>query len=322
MTSVGLAVITFGILVTRYIKNMQYKKLLDARLSNFAEKTSRSFKSVVSLPDNNPKPWLTMAWWENRLSANIDNAKWLAESKRIMALADYSQRGDLIILVIIALFSLPLLGAFLFDFDILYMLVAGLLLSLAPMAYLLVRANANRRKFIEQLPQAIDLMVSVLRSGFSVPQAVKTVADELPYPCGQEFSEVLRRMNFGQSLGQAFIYSCDKFRCYELDLIRRAVAIQSEIGGSLAELMDKTNDTLKNRLQLVRKVSALTAQSKLTAIIVGFLPFVMGIVLNSIKPGYLYPLFTSPFGRTLLTVAIVLQILGLIIMKRLSTVRI
>lgn len=224
-------------------------------------------------------------------------------------------------LTVFLLFVPPALATY-FEFDLLISLAIGLLLSCLPWMVLIARRSMFRRKFTQQLPDAIDLMVSVLRSGHSIPQAVKTISQEIADPCGAEFKEVLQRMNLGQPLSHAITYSCEKLESDELDLIRRAIAIQSEVGGSLAELLDKTNSTLRQRLKLVQRVGILTAQSKLTAIIVGLLPVVLAIALQFISPGYLDPLVTSSIGKTLLAVAVVLELIGLMILKKMATVKV
>jgi tight adherence protein B len=199
---------------------------------------------------------------------------------------------------------------------------AGACLATVPAIAVAVRSSKRRVKFSEQLPDAIDLMVSVLRSGHSVPQAVKAVADELPDPCGTEFGELAHRMNLGQTLSDALVYSSLRLRSYELDLIRRAVTIQAEVGGSLAELLERTNWTLRQRLKLVRQVRVLTAQSRLTAVIVALLPAVMAAGLNYVSPDYLRPLLATEPGRLLLVAAVFLQLLGLFVMKRMSNMKV
>lgn len=188
--------------------------------------------------------------------------------------------------------------------------------------YRLFKRAKLKRQFTEQLPDAIDMMISVLRSGHSVPQAVRIVGAEMANPCGAEFSEVLQRMNLGQPLAEALAYSVDKFDSYELDLIRRAVAIQAEVGGSLAELLGRTNQSLRQRIKLVRHVRVLTAQSRLTAIIVGVMPFILAVALEFLNPGYLRPLFETEQGKLFIFVAIILQFTGLMLMRKLSTVKI
>jgi tight adherence protein B len=220
------------------------------------------------------------------------------------------------------LFLLPPLLAFAFGFSVLLGLVAGCVLVLLPFLFIKAMASARRNKFCEQLPDAIDLMVAVLRSGHSMSQAVRSVALEIPSPCGREFEFVLQRMNLGQALSDALLLSSKRFRSYELDLMRRAVAIQVEVGGSLADILEKTNLTLRQRLQLARQLKAITAQSRLSAWIVGLLPIVLGISLNIMNPGYLQLLVQDPTGRGLLAVSLVLEVLGIIIMRRMSTLKV
>ncbi len=217
---------------------------------------------------------------------------------------------------------LPLTLGVVFDLPMQICILASLALPIVPYIYLRTKAEQNRNKFLTQLPNAIDLMISVLRSGHSVPQAVKAVSEEVPFPCGTEFAEIFQRMNLGQSLPSALKYSVDRYETFELDLIRKACDIQQEVGGSLAELLEKTNSTLRQRLKLKTQIQVLTSPGKLSALICGILPLVVGIGFNAMNPNYLKPLFESNIGQMLLAAALVLEILGFIVMRKLSTFRI
>ena len=224
-------------------------------------------------------------------------------------------------LTIIAFFT-PIIIAVAFDLNIALALVAALILSVIPYILMLFKVKQIKDKFIQQLPEATDLIVSVLRTGHSIPRAIQTVSEEIPAPLGEEFKEIHHRLNLGQQLSEALAISAVKYDSHELDLIRRAVAIQSEVGGSLAELLDKTNSTLRQRIKLVRHVRVLTSQSRLTGIIVGALPLILALVLNYLNPGYLDPLFNKEMGKLLLIFALGLQVVGVLIMRKLSTVKI
>jgi len=226
------------------------------------------------------------------------------------------------LLLIASLLFLPLLIAFFLGFNVFIAALVGLVLAGLPFIALKTIAGAERTKFCEQLPDAIDLMVAVLRSGHSISQSVKAVADEIPNPCGKEFAAVLHRMNLGQPLPQSLILSTKRFNSYELDLIRRAVAIQAEVGGSLAELLDKTNSTLRERLKLARQLRVITVQSRLSAQIIGLLPIILAIGLNFISPGYLQILVEDKLGQTMLVGVIMLEIIGIFVMQRLSTLKV
>lgn len=200
--------------------------------------------------------------------------------------------------------------------------VIGAAVFVTPYVVLHVWSARIRAKFVRQLPDALDLLISVLRSGLSLPLAIKSVAEEFPAPAGTQFAQILNRLNLGQPLPDAMAVVAERFELFELDLVRRAAAIQIEVGGSLAELLDKTNATLKERLRLKTKVDVLTAPGKLSAWIIAALPFGMAAAFQLINPLYLRPLYMTEIGKALVLVAIICQIVGIVIIRRMATIRI
>lgn len=250
-----------------------------------------------------------------RVSAPLWLVRLVEQSAIEMSVADF-------VLVLLSAALVPGLIAYLFAVPELICLALSLVCGSLPLIYIAVLAARKRTKFIEQLPDAIDLMVSVLRTGHSVPQAVRSVGKESAQPLGEEFSQILQRINLGQPFGEALSYTVTKYKSDELDLIRRAITIQAEVGGSLAELLEKTNLTLRQRLKLKRQVRVLTSQSRLTGIIVGLLPLMLATALELLSPGYLEPLFTSDMGRMLLVLAVVLEIVGIVLINKMTEVKI
>jgi len=226
------------------------------------------------------------------------------------------------ILITVFLLALPpLLGLVFWEMSEIC-LVLGVILAMVPSLVLGALAKKRRDKFTSQLPDAIDLMVSILRSGHSIPQAIKSVSEDIPAPLGSEFEVVFHRMNLGQTLPAALYSTVKRFQSFELDLLRRATAIQLEVGGSLADLLEKTNTTLRQRLKLRRQIVVLTAQSRLTALIVSIMPFIVAAFFTTIKPDYLEPLLTTNLGKGLLALAISLQVAGFLIMRKLAAVKV
>lgn len=250
-----------------------------------------------------------------RLSAPLWLVRLVEQSAIAMTVSDF-------VLVLFACALVPGLIAYIFAVPELICLALSLVCCSFPMIYIVVLATRKRTKFIEQLPDAIDLMVSVLRTGHSVAQAVRSVGKESAQPLGEEFSQILQRINLGQPFGEALSSTVAKYKSDELDLIRRAITIQAEVGGSLAELLEKTNLTLRQRLKLKRQVRVLTSQSRLTGIIVGLLPLMLGSALEFLSPGYLEPLFTSDLGRMLLALAVVLEVVGIVLINKMTEVKI
>ena len=209
-----------------------------------------------------------------------------------------------------------------FDLPALPCMVLSAAVLVAAYAALKQRAESCRNKFLLQLPNAIDLMVSILRSGHSIPQAVRSVAEESPAPLGDEFIRIFHRMNLGQSLSEALEHSVQKYDSFELELLRRASALNQELGGSLAEVLEKTNLTLRQRIKLKNQVGILTAQGKLSAIICGILPLLIALAFTQINPDYLQPLLESTTGKALLAAALALELIGFLVMRKLSSFRI
>lgn len=304
-----------GIVLTRLWARRKEDGMIRSRVSTILSEESRETVPETLLRH---KEWTQLPSME-RIFRNVPG---MADLNGLLEQCGFSGYLAEFIAIELLLLSFPPLVALALGLNILPGLALGLAAGTIPMLVLIVKRSRERKKFREQLPNAIDLMVSVLRSGHSIPQAVKSVAEEIPDPVGKEFAQVLRRMNLGQSLSQALFYSTGKFDSYELDLIRRAVAIQNEVGGSLAELLSKTNNTLRGRLKLVRQVHTLTGQSRLTAWIVGLLPLVLALFVQFNNPGYLDPLLKTDLGRIALTGAVFLEVLGLVIMRRMSTIKV
>lgn len=312
-TVAALAVFSLGsfVILSRFMHRVRQRLKVKERLSGW--------KEPAALPRHVPNLLRETGYFPFIGTAFAFTAK---KIDLLLSQAGYNGALKPFIVVTAALTIVPPVAAHLLDLELSIGILAGLLLGSVPPIVVLVRKSQLRRKFTDQLPNAIDLMVSVLRSGHSIPMAIKSVGSEIPSPCGTEFKEILTRMNLGQPLAEAMQYSTLKFQSYELDLIRRAIAIQSEVGGSLAELLEKTNQTLRGRLKLMRQVKVLTAQSRLTAIVVGLMPFAVAGGLQFINPGYLNPLLNSNMGQILLMVAAFLQVTGIVIMKRMSTIKV
>jgi len=298
-----------GIVATRIAKRLKWQRQVKNRISQVLD-NGESTADLNLIKDNKNKgPASEMTLWMPQFY------------KTLLVVTDLESIGnDLYQSTVIGALVVALTGM-LFDLAWYFCLLAALAVLIGPVIYLQIRAASLRQRFQQQLPDAIDLMVSVLRSGHSVPQAVKSVASDSAVPLGHEFAHVEQRMNLGLSLSEALTFSQEKFPLTELELIRRAVSIQTEVGGSLAELLEKTNGTLRQRLKLKRQIKVLTTQSRLTGFIVALLPLILGLALELLSPGYMEPLFQTDLGKMLLVLAAGLQVLGVFLMKKMTEVK-
>jgi tight adherence protein B len=196
--------------------------------------------------------------------------------------------------------------------------VAGMGLGgAAPRLWVRARAAARRRAFAEQLPDALALMSNALRSGHSFLQAAELCGEELPDPAGGEWRRVLQETRVNIALEDALANLLLRVGGDDLDLVVTAVLIQRQVGGNLAEVLDRIAETLRQRVRLRGEVRALTAQGRLSGWIVGALPGGLLVLIGVLNPAYLGPLLAPGLGRILLGTAAVLEGIGALLIRRL-----
>jgi tight adherence protein B len=188
--------------------------------------------------------------------------------------------------------------------------------ALAPMALLNQLATRRRKAFTAQLPDTLQLLASSLRAGYSLLQGLDAVAQEVDDPMGRELRRVVLETRLGRDMELALGDLAGRMQSKDFDWVVMAIRIQREVGGNLAELLTSVAETMIGRERLRREVSALTAEGRLSAIIVGALPLVIGLAISVLNPGYIDALFTSSIGRAMVLGATVLTLVGFAWMKK------
>ena len=201
-------------------------------------------------------------------------------------------------------------------------LAVGLLFGVMP--WLRVGQQRARRvaRFERQFPEALDLMARALRAGHAFPTAIKMVGEEVPEPLGREFRILFDEMNYGVSAPDALAHLAGRVPLADVSYFVVAVMIQRESGGNLAELLDKISAIVRARLKLLGDVRTLSAEGRLSAIILTCLPFVVALVINLINPQFMSVLWTDPVGVKLIAAALVLMILGVLWMRQIVRIRV
>ncbi len=190
----------------------------------------------------------------------------------------------------------------------------------SPWIYVQVRKQYRYRLLITQLPEALQLIASSLRSGFSILRAIEVVANEMPAPISREFRWVLDEVNVGVSMDRAFTHMVQRTVSPDVKLMVTAIQIQSSVGGDLAEVLDTTSTMIRERFQLTAEVAALTAEGRLSAVILGGLPIGLALFIHMLNPEYLQPLITERLGIGMMIGAASLMIFGLLIIKNMLNV--
>jgi Flp pilus assembly protein TadB len=209
--------------------------------------------------------------------------------------------------------------AFLGPIGALLGLVAG---WLASTGFRLVRRDRRREAFTEQLPDALQLVIGSLKSGFSLTQAMDALVRESPEPVAGEFGRALTENRLGVDISDALERVAVRTGSEDLGWAVMAVRIQRDVGGNLAEVLQSTVDTMRERSRLRRHVRSLTAEGRLSAGILIALPLVLGVFMFVFRHEYLRPLFTDPIGRFMLVGSLGLMAGGVFWMSRMVRVKV
>ncbi len=218
----------------------------------------------------------------------------------------------------IALASLVVAILFAPSLPVFLLLVA---LGAAGPAIAVRRKAAKRRKaFMAQLPDTLSLLSSTLKAGYSFLQGVEAVSQEVDDPMGGELRRIVTEAQLGRPLEDAMDASAERMDSPDFAWAVMAVKIQREVGGNLSELLLTVAETMTERERLRRDVAALTAEGKMSAIVLGALPILLGFAMWAINPDYIDTLFTDGLGKLLLVMSIVAALAGFGWMKKIINI--
>ncbi len=200
----------------------------------------------------------------------------------------------------------------------------GIGLAILIFAFLTVKSVASREKkrFTSQLPDTLTLTSTSLRAGYSLLQAVEAVAQESPEPTRREFGRALTEIRLGRQMIDALGDIAVRMESQDFEWAVLAISIQREVGGNLAEVLQTTAEMMNQRDRLRREMKALTAEGRISAVIMGVLPFFLFGLISFVNPSYLAPLYNTPIGLGLVGVAILLIIAGVVWMQKIINIEV
>ena len=208
-----------------------------------------------------------------------------------------------------------LVGAILFQ-RLLFVAVFALAGGVIPVIVLSITMNRRLNKLHAQLPDILMLLASSLRAGHSFFQALSTVAEEIGAPAGEELGRVVSEVRLGRPVDEALNALAERVGSDDFRWAVLAVNIQRDVGGNLAEVLDTVADTVREREVIRRQVRVLSAEGRLSAIVLTALPFAIGLYMSQVNPGYMTPLFTTRTGIMMLIVAGSLLGVGMLWIRR------
>lgn len=221
--------------------------------------------------------------------------------------------------IVVAFF--PALIALVISGRLLVMIALAFGFAFLPPLYLRTKINKQRVLFERQLGDALMVLANAIRAGFSFPQALSNVANDLSDPISREFLSVSRDLQLGGDLEASMLKVADRMESEDLRLITTAVVIQRQVGGNLAEILDTISQTIRDRLAIKRSVKALTAQGRISGKIIGAMPIFLLAIITLMNPTYAEPLFATTTGIVLLGFGALIEIFGFAWIKRIVNIK-
>ena len=188
----------------------------------------------------------------------------------------------------------------------------------------LIRRKLERRRkqFADQLSDNLQVLSSALRAGHSLIGALSMVVEDSPEPARTEFRRVIADEQLGVSLEDAFAVVVERMDSRDLEQVALVAALQRETGGNTAEVVDRVSETIRERFDLRRMVRTLTTQGRMSRWIVSLLPVGLLVLITTINPGYMKPLYTEPVGKALLIFAAVMVVSGSLVIKKIVNIKV
>ena len=226
---------------------------------------------------------------------------------------------QLFVINMLTLLAVPFVVRLFFGSWVLGILVSIVLALLPRFAYQFLHKR-RRRKFVHQLPDALNMVASSMQSGANVSNAIEFMAEEMEAPIKQEFQLFLREQRLGVEFNAALDNMFKRIPEEEFQLVTAGMQISREVGGNLAEVLLRLSATLRKKIEMEGKIDALTSQGKMQGIVMTLLPVFIGVVLYHMEPSAMGRIFTEPMGWALIALVIIMLSSGYLSIRKIVAI--
>ena len=257
--------------------------------------------------------------WVNRTMISLQAALHL---KRMLDQADLHITPSRLIMFSVMAGLLGGLAASVLTIFIPIMILAGLVCAAIPFGHVWWKRKKRFDAFLEQLPDALDLISRALSAGHAFSEALHMVSIEMPNPIAAEFRKAYEEQNLGLSVKLALENLTQRMPLLDLKMCVTAILIQRETGGNLSELLEKVAYTIRERFRILEDLKTLTLSSRWSAWLLCALPIFLALYISVMNPGYMDVLWRDPRGHKLIALAATMQILGMLMVQRIMKIKI
>lgn len=191
-----------------------------------------------------------------------------------------------------------------------------------PLLWLFMKRRKRLKLFSAQLANAMDVMGRALRSGYSLPAGIQLVGQQMSEPLGPEFMKCFEQQNLGMSVEESIRDMTERVPNLDLRFFATAVILQRQTGGDLAEILEKISGLIRERFKIWGQIQALTGEGRLSGIVLLALPPALFMVMLQLNYDYVMMLFNDPLGQKMLGFAIVMQVIGALVIKKIITIKV
>lgn len=190
-----------------------------------------------------------------------------------------------------------------------------------PFVYFVKKRSDKRNKVATQLGDTLITICNGLKSGFSFQQAMRSVSKDMAPPISTEFQRVLNEIDYGMTQEAALKRMYERLENEDLKMLISALSISEKTGGNLSDVLMTISNTVQNRIKIRQEVKSLSAQGKMSSIIIGALPIVISLIMMIMNPSYIQTLVDTEIGRMLLITAVVMEVIGFAVMTKITDVK-
>ncbi len=292
------------------------RRRLQQRLSDVLLYTKHSDDADVQLARNELLSEIPAL---NRVLVNMQFATKL---RRMLDQADLHITVSRLVMLSLMAGILAGLAASVLTISVLIMLGAGAAAASVPFVHVAYKRRKRLNRFLELLPDALELMSRALQAGHAFAESLHMIASEMPEPIAAEFRKTYEEQNLGLSLKLALENLTERVPLLDLRLCVTAIMIQRETGGNLAEILEKVAYTIRERFRILEDLKTLTTSSRMSAWILCGLPLFVAVAVTVMNPDYMSVLWSDPRGHYLLFAAGGMQLMGMLIIRKILNIKV
>lgn len=321
LISLGVFLILSTLSLLAYQLVTAEKRAAAVRLDQVVQGTSAADRSETSVPaDAKPRGLRGLL---RDFGSLVESPRWNLSLEHRMLRAGLPLRGGEFLVLCAGSALLLALLLFLAGGGKAVVGILGAVIGFAvPFLMVSIKTAKRMKAFNSQLGDALILIANSLRTGYSFMQAADMVAQEMRPPISTEFSRTVKEMNLGVTMEASLGNLAKRIDSDDLDLVLTAVLIQRQVGGNLSEVLDNIAKTIRERVRIRGEIKTLTAQGRISGVVVSLLPIGLGIVIFALNPEYVKVLFVHPVGKLMLGAALAGQVIGIVVIRRIVNIEV